>query len=306
MGKEKKETEAKTTAKRKKRWGDKKDARYIRDVSGLTTIMMHIMPQRTESEVYLADKVDATELMKFIEKKNAEHENYKTTIFHCFVLAVAKMIHERPKMNRYIQGRRMYERDEITLNFMAKRRFADDAEESFMSITPKGTDTIDDISHKIYGDLKEMRKSEHSTGGMDAVLDKFAKIPRLLLMFIVRVIRWLDFWGMVPKGLKDGDSNYSTVLLSNLGSIKGPAVYHHLNNYGTNSIMITVGTLHKEEIVMPDGHKEVRDVCDFGATIDERIGDGFYFVRSLNLVKYIFAHPEILDQPFDEPSGFEY
>ena len=137
-------------------------------------------------------------------------------------------------------------------------------------------------------------------------VDSFAKIPRLLLMLVVRVIRWLDFWGLVPNALKDGDSNFSTVLFSNLGSIKGPAVYHHLNNYGTNSIMITVGTLHKEELIMPDGTKQIRDVLEFGATLDERIADGFYFVRSLRLVKYIFAHPELLDRPFSEPSGFDY
>ncbi len=288
------------------KWGDRPGARYIKDVSGLTTIMLHLMPKRTESEVYLADKIDATELLRFIEKKNAEHDNYKTTVFHCFVLAVARMIRERPKMNRYVQGRRIYERDSISLTFMAKRRFADDAEEAFMQVVPKDTDTIDEISHQIYGDVREARKSEHSTGGIDATVDAFAKIPHPLLMLVFKVLRWLDFWGRIPKSLKDGDSNYSTVLLSNLGSIKGPAVYHHLNNYGTNSIMITVGTLHKEEMVMPDGTKEVRDVLDFGATIDERIGDGFYFVRSLRLVKYIFAHPEILDKPFGEPSGFEY
>ena len=290
----------------KKRFGDKPDARYIRDVPGLTTIMLHIMPKRTESEVYLYDKIDATDLLKFIEKKNAGHPNYKTTVFHCFVLAVARMIRERPKMNRYVQGRRLYERDEISLSFLAKRRFADDAEEAFMMVVPKDNDNIDTVSHKIYGDLTEVRRHEHSTGGMDATVDSFAKIPRLLLMLVVRIIRWLDFWGLVPKALKEGDSNYSTVLLSNLGSIKGPAVYHHLNNYGTNSIMITVGTLHKEELVMPDGTKHIRDVLDFGATLDERIADGFYFVRSLKLVKYIFAHPELLDKPFSEPSGFDY
>lgn len=289
-----------------KKYGDKPDARYIRDVPGLTTIMFHIMPKRTESEVYLYDKIDATDLLKFIEKKNAGHPNYKTTVFHCFVLAVARMIHERPKMNRYVQGRRLYERDEISMSFLAKRRFADDAEEAFMMVVPKDNDNIDTVSHKIYGDLTEVRRHEHSTGGMDATVDSFAKIPRLLLMIVVRIIRWLDFWGLVPKALKEGDSNYSTVLLSNLGSIKGPAVYHHLNNYGTNSIMITVGTLHKEEMVMPDGTKQIRDVLDFGATLDERIADGFYFVRSLRLVKYIFAHPELLDKPFSEPSGFDY
>ena len=290
----------------KRKWGDRPGARYVKDVSGLTTIMLHLMPKRTESEVYLADKIDATELVRFMEKKNAEHDNYKTTIFHCFVLAVARMLKERPKMNRYVQGRRIYERDSISLTFMAKRRFADNAEEAFMEVVPKDTDTIDEISHQIYGDVREARKSEHSTGGIDATVDKFAKIPRILLMFVFKILRWLDFWGRIPKPLKEGDSNYSSVLLSNLGSIQGPAVYHHLNNYGTNSIMITVGTLHKEEMLMPDGTKQIRDVVDFGATIDERIGDGFYFVRSLRLVKHIFAHPELLDKPLSEPSGFEY
>ena len=128
-------------------------------------MILHLMPKRTESEVYLADKVDATEIVKFIEKKNAQHDNYKTTIFHCVVFAVAKMINERPKMNRYVQGRRIYERDEISLSFLAKRRFADNAEEAFMWIVPKADDTIDTISHQIYGDVREIRKSEHADGG---------------------------------------------------------------------------------------------------------------------------------------------
>ena len=290
----------------KKRFGDRRDARWVRDISGLTTIMMHIMPNRTDAEVYLNDRIDVTELLQFLEKKNAQHPDYKTTVFHCFVLAIGRMIRERPKMNRFIQGRRMYERHDISLSFVAKRRFTDHAEEALMFFTPKDEDTIDSFSYHVAGEVKEMRKSEHSTGGIDATVDAFAKIPRLLLMFVLRVIRWLDFWGVNPKALTDGDTNYSTVLLSNLGSIKGPAVYHHLNNYGTNSIMVTIGTIHKEELVMPDGSKQIRDVVEIGATLDERIADGFYFVRSLKLVKYIFAHPELLDRPFGEPSGFQF
>ena len=55
-----------------------------------------------------------------------------------------------------------------------------------------------------------------------------------------------------------------------------------------------------------DGHKEIRDVIDFGATLDERIADGFYFARSFKLVQHIFSHPELLDRPLCEPSGYEY
>ncbi len=70
--------------------------------------------------------------------------------------------------------------------------------------------------------------------------------------------------------------------------------------------MITVGTLHKEELLMPDGTKEIRNVVDYGATLDERIADGFYFARSMKLIKHVFAHPELLDRPIGQPSGFEY
>ena len=209
-------------------------------------------------------------------------------------------------MNRYISGRRTYERYDITLSFVCKRKFADGAEESLLTVKARDEDTLDSVSRHIVGDVNETRKSDHSTGGIDSAIDAFARMPRLLLMLALRIVRWLDFWGLVPKALTEGDTNYSTILVSNLGSIQAPAVYHHLNNYGTNSIMVTLGTLRKAEVLMPDGTKQIRDVVDIGATLDERIGDGFYFARSLKLVKYIFEHPELLDQPLSEPSGFEY
>lgn len=290
----------------KRHFGDRPDARWVRDVPGLQAIMPNLMPNRTDAEVCLHDVIDATELMKYLEKKNAEHPDYKTTVFHAALVALTRMVRERPLMNRYIQGRRTYERDKVSLSFVCKRRFADHAEESLMVLVPKDDDTLDTVSRKIVGDVRETRKSEHSTGGIDAIMDGFAKLPRPLLMLVVRIIRWLDFWGLNPKAITEGDPNYTTILASNLGSIQCPSVYHHLNNYGTNSIMVTIGTLHKDEITMPDGHREIRDVIDISATLDERIGDGFYFARSLKLVKYIFAHPELLDKPLCEPSGFDY
>ena len=294
----------KTRIKNKK-FGDRPDGHYVK-APGLQTVMGYLFPKRTDCEVYLNDKLDATNLIKYLEKKNAEHPEYKTTIFHCALTSIDRIIRERPLLNRFIQGYRMYEREEISLSFVAKRRFADGANESLMVLVPKDDDNIDSISRKIVGDVTEMRKSEVATGGIDDLLDKFAAIPRIFLIGIIRIIRWLDFWGINPEFLTEGDPNYTTVLASNLGSIKCPSVYHHLNNYGTNSIMITIGTLHKEEMIMPDGHKEIRDVIDFGATLDERIADGFYFAKSIRLLRHIFENPELLDKPLGEPSGFDY
>ena len=296
---------SKEPKKYKRRWGDRRDARRVK-APGLQTVMAYLYPKRTDCEVCLLDMLDITELVKYIDEKNAAHPDYKTTVFHCAVTALARMVHERPYMNRFIQGYRMYERNEISLAFVVKRRFADGADESLMVLVPDDDDTLDNISKKICGNVRETRKSETSTGGIDATLDAFAKIPRPILAFIIKIIRWLDFWGKQPKALTEGDPNFASIFCSNLGSIKAPAVYHHINNYGTNSIMITFGTIHKEELIMPDGHKEIRDVIDFGATLDERIADGFYFARSFKLVQHIFSHPELLDRPLCEPSGYEY
>lgn len=287
------------------KWGDRRDGKRVR-APGLQTVMTALMPKRTEAEVYLNDTLDATELMKYLEKKNEGRTEGKITIFHCALTGLAKMVKERPLMNRFIQGYRIYERNEISLAFVAKRKFEDGAEETLMFMVPEETDTVNEIAAKIIGDVKEARKSEHATGGIDELLDKFAALPRPVLAGSVRLIRYLDFWGKNPDFLTAGDPNYSTIFASNLGSIRCPAVYHHLNNYGTNSIMVTIGTLHKDEILMPDGHREIRDVIDIGATLDERIADGFYFAKSLKLIRHIFENPELLEKPLNEPSGFDY
>lgn len=296
--------------KRKRKWGDRKDGRLIKENRGLQCIMPHLMSKRTEAEVFLSDKFDVTDLLEFINKKNealaAEGSDVKITLFHCIVAGVTKMIMERPLLNRFIQGRRLYERYDVSMSFVAKRRFTDHAEEALMVLVPKETDTINEIAKKIVGDVRETRKSEVANGGIDSIMDFLSKLPMPILAFVVGIIKLLDFWGHNVDAITEGDPNYTTVLLSNLGSIKCPSVYHHLNNYGTNSLMITIGTIHKEELIMPDGSKAIRDVVDFGATLDERIGDGFYFARSLKMVKHIFANPEMLERPLNEPSGFEY
>ncbi len=293
--------------KNKRHWGDRKDGRRVKHLPGMQGIMPHLWPHRTECEVYLHDSIDATELLRYLEQKNASHPEYKTTIFHCALTAMFRMVKERPVLNRFVQGRRTYERNHISIGFTCKRKFTDHSEEFLMVLTPAEEDTLDTISKKVIGDVREERSHEPSSaGGIDAVMSKLARIPRPILMLIARIIRWMDFFGRAPKAVTEGNTFYSTIMCSNLGSIQCPAIYHHLSNFGTNSIIVTLGVLRKEERLMPDGTREVRDILDIGATLDERIGDGFYFARSLKLIKYIFANPELLDRPLKEPSGFDY
>ena len=276
-----------------KKIGDRKDGRWIRDIDGFHFIMPYLMPNRCDSEVYIEELIDVTEMVKYIEAHNSVNKEFRLTPFHVITAAVGKIIYHRPYLNRFVAGRRLYQRNKITLAFVVKRRFNDEAEESLLVTEIKEDTTLEQISRRIAGDAQTIRKE----GGNDIndLLDKLSKLPRWLMRLAMCVFRFLDFHGWMPESICRGDSNYASVLLSNLGSIKCNAVYHHLNNYGTNSIVITIGRIHKELMADDDGNTSVRDVVAIGATADERIADGFYFARSIRMLEEILRDPQQLE-----------
>ncbi len=287
-----------------RRWGDRYDAYRIRDIDGLHFYMAYLMPKRTEAEVYINEKIDVTELLKYIEKKNLSGER-KVTVFHCVIAAVIRTIKMRPLLNRYISGKRFYMRNEISLGFTVKRQFEDHAEETLMIYKPKDEENLEAITDRISPKVHSIKKAKKGQS-VDDMLNIVKKLPKPIMSLFMAVLRCVDVLGLMPKSFSSVDTNYCTVLLSNLGSIKCDAVYHHLNNMGTNGIVITIGEIHKEVMVDENGEQVVRDVVSLGVTLDERIADGFYFARSLKLVKHLFKNPDLLDKTFKEEISFEF
>lgn len=131
--------------------GDRRDGTWVKDAPGLNVLMASLYPNRTDCEVYLNEEIDVTELLKYIEEKNGAKDACRLTLFHCFVAMMARLLTERPYLNRFIQGRRIYQRNQITISFVAKRKFADHSEEALMQYIAKGSDTLADISRFIVG-----------------------------------------------------------------------------------------------------------------------------------------------------------
>lgn len=288
----------------KKKRGDRRDGRWLRDLDGMHLIMPFLFPKRTESEVYLLEQVDVSNLVKYVEAKNAANPEMKTTAFHLMVAAMAKTLHFRPYLNRFIAGGRVYERFEKTISFMVKRKFEDHAEESIMILKTRPDMTLNEISRKIIGDSEKLRKED--TSDVNGMMDTVGKWPRWFNRIFFALVRTADYYGLMPDSVMEGDPDYTSVLVSNLGSIKCDAPYHHLNNYGTNSIVICIGEIHKAPVVDEDGNVTVADVVNLGCTLDERIADGFYFARSIKFIKYLLANPELLEEPIESETGYEF
>ena len=289
----------------KRRFGDRKDARRVRDIDGLHAYMPFLMPRRCDAEVYINETVDVTELLRFLEERNGPGAPFKTTMFHCMLMAVSRVMHMRPLLNRFIANKKYYMRDRLTLGFTIKKQFADHAEETLMMLSPEETDTLADIAGRVVQEVHSARDAEQGHGP-DNILDTLKKLPRPLMCVVMGGLNFLDRHGWLPWSAMNMDTNFASVMLSNLGSIRCGAVYHHLNNFGTNGIVVTIGVIHKAVQVGDDGQPVVRDVMELGVTLDERIADGFYFARSLKLIKHMFAHPELLDIPLGEAVDFEF
>lgn len=273
-----------------KKIGDRRDGKRLK-MSGFERFLYYLKPRRSDSEVYISKCIDVTELVKYMKEKKKDNEDL--TYFHLFSTAVAKVVYNKPLLNRFIIGGNKYDRNDITLSFVAKTDFSDTAREFLTVIKVDDNDSLMDISRKIKGDVKKIRSNKESH--TDDFVNKLGRLPKWVMAIIVWIIKRLDNHDMLPQSLTKNSVYHSTVLLSNLGSIHCDGIYHNLTNFGTNSILLTIGEI-KEEVKVIEGEIIVkRYVCDFGITLDERIADGVYFAKSINLLEYILNDPKLLE-----------
>lgn len=289
---------------KKKKWGDRPDAVWLKDIPSMNRIMPGIMPNRADNEAYISVDVDYAPLKAYVEKKNEGCDPAdKFTFFHVICAAVGKAFVLRPRMNRFICNRKLYQRDKITIGFTVKKKFDDKAEEALAFFTYDEKETMDSFHEKIV-EVIHSTKSDTEVDTSTGTMDFLSKLPQWLMNLLVDIVLWLDKRGWVPQSIVGSDPNHASIFLSNLGSIGLEIGYHHLVNWGTNSCFIVLGKKHLKMIHHPDGTEELKEVIPLGITLDERIADGYYYSGTVALVKTLLENPELLEAPADTPVEF--
>lgn len=282
----------------KKRLGDRRDGVLLRELDSLHYITGIIYPNRCDNEAFISERIDLTNINAYLQKKNADNPEYKYNLFQLIVTALLKTITLRPKMNRFIANSNFYQRNEVSAAFVVKKLFADQGAEALAFIHSKPEDTLDTVHDYIFRQVSSCRshKVDSSTGAMDIL----NKIPRVVSKTAVKFIMFLDKHGWVPKDMIATDPYYSSVVISNLGSIKMKSGYHHLTNWGTCSMICLIGEIKDRPVFFPDGHFEMRPTVDLGITIDERLADGYYYSKTMRLIRKLLEHPELLETQLSE------
>lgn len=282
----------------KRRAGDRKDGYLLRELDSLHFITGIIYPNRCDNEAFISERIDLTNANRYLEQKNLSNPGYQYNLFQLIVTALVKTITLRPKMNRFIVNGNFYQRNEVSASFVVKKEFADNSAEALAFLHTKDSDCLDTVHEYIHAQVSECR-SEKVDGSTDS-MNLFNKMPRFLSKFLVHIIMWLDRHGWVPKSLIETDPYYSSCVISNLGSIKLHSGYHHLTNWGTCSMIVLIGEKKHRPFFNDDGSVEMRDSVDIGLTIDERLADGYYYSKSVRLLRKLLENPELLELPLSE------
>lgn len=287
-------------AQAKRKWGDRKDGIWLKDLPPLNRIMPGIMPNRADNEAYINVDIDLRPLQAYLEKKNEGRTEDKYTYFHLISAAIAKAFILRPRMNRFICNNKVYQRKNVTVAFVVKKKFNDHSEEglAFLEYDPK--DTLDSFHEKIMKVIHQTRKEGANDTSSNA-MEIITKLPQFLINLIVKTVLLLDKHGWAPDALIGSDPNHAAIFLTNLGSIGLPGGYHHLVNWGTNSCFVVLGKKYMKMDYDKDGNGDLREVIPVGITLDERIADGYYYSGTVALVQELLEHPQLLELPADAP-----
>ncbi|MDD4541473.1 MAG: 2-oxo acid dehydrogenase subunit E2 [Eubacteriales bacterium] len=270
----------------------RKDGKLVKGGDPMMHIMPYVMRGRNESAVYYGKSFCVENIQDYIREKR--REGTRITLFNVIVSALLHTLYRRPHLNRFIAGRKLYQRNTMDVLYVVKTLMTDEGVESIAKITCDGHDKIEDVTEKMGEHISHIKGGQEK--GDDKLIEFATNLPRFLVRFVLWILRILDFHGLMPKALMDNIPLYSSVFVSHMGSLGAEAPFHHLYEFGTTSIFVTIGKIYKkpyQDVVT--GELEWKKTIDISFSIDERICDGFYLIKSLRLFETYIDDPNLLE-----------
>lgn len=267
--------------------GHRSDGVKVKDLSPTRAILPYLFRTRSESTVYFELLVDARKIAPFLDRERAR-TGKKITLLHMILLAVARVLERRPRLNRFTANGRIYQRHGIWLSFSAKTTKTDDGA---VVALKRRVDPAWDLSAVVdaaSGVIADSRAGQRNQSDKELALA--LALPSFMIKIAVRAVRSLDACGLLPRSLIDGDPLFASAFIANLGSIGMDAPFHHLYEYGNIPLFIAVGK-ERTELALEDGVVVPRPVIPFRFSFDERVEDGLYCLAALEMLRAMLEDP---------------
>lgn len=274
-----------------------KEGRRVRSLPPMSYVIPYIMKTRNTSMNYIKDAIDIDKAEAYIRQKRREGLT-SFGMLHIFLAVYARTVSQKPGINRYIRGQRIYTRDHIEVMMTIKKEMTLESPDTCIKFYMQPDDTAETIYHR-FNKLVEENKAKSGSGESD--FDSTARIltyiPGIFLRFTVGFLRFIDYFGLLPRFLTHVSPFHGSLAITSMGSLGIPPIYHHLYDFGNIPVFISYGAKRKEYEIDRDGNTVTRRYVDIAVVTDERICDGFYFASALKYMRTLFNNPQLLDTP---------
>ena len=280
-----------------KTWGDRPDGRLVRTLPPMSKVSPYIMVNRVGASNMIADHIEITELDRYVHEKRRQGLT-EFGILHAILAAYVRCVAEYPAINRFLAGQKVYTRDrEVEIVMAIKKEMTTRAPDTMISVVFDAGDTAEDVYRKFMAELHKVKDSGELDSGFDNLAAVINAIPGLALKFAVWLLKTLDYFGLLPLWLMRLSPFHGSMIITSMGSLGIPPIYHHLYDFGNLPVFIAFGNKYRENEVRLDGTIVPHKYVDFCYVTDERICDGFYYASVLKHLRRLLLRPDQLDQP---------
>ena len=280
---------------RKKRFGDRRDGRRVRTLPPMSYVAPYIMKVRADAQNHFEDVIDITNIEHYLDKKRREGYT-DMTLLHVILAAYIRVIAERPGLNRFIAGQRIYARNNLECVMTIKKELTLESPDTCIKVEFDPRDNIYNVYKKFQ---KNVSAAVNESTDFDNTAKALIKLPGLFLRGAVALLRFLDYIGLLPKALLKVSPFHGSMIITSMGSLGIPAIYHHLYDFGNLPIFVSYGSIFSADAIKRDGTRERHHFVTLKVVTDERICDGYYYASAFKRLKRYLQHPEMLDETLE-------
>lgn len=270
-----------------------KEFRRVKTISPMSAVIPFIMVNRTGSQNFISDTVDIEKVEKYIKEKQTQGMQ-NISMMHVMIAAYIRLVSQRPALNRFIRGQRVWTRKNVEVSLTIKKEMSLDSPDTVVKITLPPSATLEDVYTALNNEIVSYRANPG--GDFDDTARAFTRLPGLIFKFAVASLRFLDYFGLMPKAIAKVSPFHCSYFITSMGSLGIPPIYHHLYDFGSCPVFFSFGAKRRAYEIDNTGLVRRRQYMDFTFVLDERICDGYYYASALKLLKNILKKPWQLDE----------
>jgi pyruvate/2-oxoglutarate dehydrogenase complex dihydrolipoamide acyltransferase (E2) component len=267
------------------------DGRKVREgLSAIERAIPYIMPKRVDAQNYVTEYVDEEVIRGYIREVRRV-KGVRLSRMAVLIAAYYLSARRHPYINRFVVNSRIYQRNHFCVSFvMLKSDTNGKGVQTTVKVFLEPGDNVFTINEKISALIEENSRpvNQNNTDKFAAFMFSIPLLPKLVL----GLARLLDHFGLLPRFVIDLSPFHTSMFITNLASIQTSSIYHHIYEFGTTSVFVSMG---KSVPNFLTGELKSK-LIPIKVVMDERICTGHDYAMFYKTMRRFLKNPALLEE----------